>query len=192
PHVIIHCAAERRPDVVERAPDSALNLNVHATAVLSKEAAACGAFLLFISTDYVFDGRNPPYGEDDAPNPLNLYGRSKLEGEREAQRHCPDCVVLRVPILFGEVERVEESAVTVLWTLVLDSAQTCSLDHTQQRFPTEARDVARVCSNICSRRTQDPSVRGVFHYSAQEQMTKYEMAKAIGDAFHLPSDHIVP
>ena len=53
------------------------------------DAAACGAFFLYISTDYVFDGRNPPYGEDDSPNPLNVYGRSKLEGERETLRHCP-------------------------------------------------------------------------------------------------------
>lgn len=52
-------------------------------------AATCGALFLYISTDYVFDGRNPPYGEDDSPNPLNVYGRSKLEGEREALRHCP-------------------------------------------------------------------------------------------------------
>lgn len=52
-------------------------------------AAVCGATFLYISTDYVFDGRNPPYGEDDAPNPLNVYGRSKLEGERETLRHCP-------------------------------------------------------------------------------------------------------
>lgn len=52
-------------------------------------AAVCAATFLYISTDYVFDGRNPPYGEDDAPNPLNVYGRSKLEGERETLRHCP-------------------------------------------------------------------------------------------------------
>lgn len=57
--------------------------------------AACGAFFLYISTDYVFDGRNPPYGEDDTPNPLNVYGRSKLEGERETLRHCPgNCLFL--------------------------------------------------------------------------------------------------
>lgn len=50
--------------------------------------AACGTLFIYISTDYVFDGRNPPYGEDDSPNPLNVYGRSKLEGERETFRHC--------------------------------------------------------------------------------------------------------
>lgn len=192
PEVIVHCAAERRPDVVEHSSEAALNLNVHSTAVLAKEAASCGAFLVYISTDYVFDGRNPPYGEDDSPNPLNLYGRSKMEGEREAARHCPDSVVLRVPVLFGEVERVTESAVTCLWNSVLDSSETCSLDHTQQRFPTSTRDVAQVCSNICSRHRQDPSIRGVFHFSGKEQMTKYEIAKAIAEAFELPSDHIVP
>ncbi len=63
--------------------------------------AVCGAFFLYISTDYVFDGRNPPYGEDDSPNPLNVYGRSKLEGERETLRHCPGtCLSLPVSHLF--------------------------------------------------------------------------------------------
>ena len=62
-----------------------------------------GIFLIYISTDYVFDGRNPPYGEDDAPNPLNLYGKSKLEGERETLRHCPGiyltvCIMSACPL----------------------------------------------------------------------------------------------
>lgn len=50
---------------------------------------AAGIFLIYISTDYVFDGRNPPYGENDTPNPLNMYGKSKLRGEEEILRHCP-------------------------------------------------------------------------------------------------------
>lgn len=53
-----------------------------------------GIFLIYISTDYVFDGRNPPYGENDAPNPLNVYGKSKLEGEREVLRHSPGASTL--------------------------------------------------------------------------------------------------
>lgn len=62
-------------------------------------AATCGALFLYISTDYVFDGRNPPYGEDDSPNPLNVYGRSKLEGERETLRHCPGTSVTCLSLL---------------------------------------------------------------------------------------------
>ena len=82
PHVIVHCAAERRPDVVENHPDTASQLNVDASGNLAKEAAAIGAFLIYISSDYVFDGTNPPYREEDIPNPLNLYGKTKLEGEK--------------------------------------------------------------------------------------------------------------
>ncbi|KAJ3588659.1 hypothetical protein NHX12_009513, partial [Muraenolepis orangiensis] len=143
PDVVVHCAAERRPDVVERHSEAAVNLNVLATSSLAKEAAAAGMVFLYISTDYVFDGRHPPYGEDDAPNPLNLYGRSKLEGERETLRQCPGAVVLRVPVLYGEVEHVAESAVTALWPRVLQGApESCTLDHCQQRFPTYTGDVA--------------------------------------------------
>lgn len=192
PDVIVHCAAERRPDVMERHAEAAVNLNVHATSTLAKEAAACGATFLYISTDYVFDGRNPPYGEDDGPNPVNLYGRSKLEGERETLRHCPGAVVLRVPVLFGEVESVSESAVTVLWLKVQEAAESSAVDHCQQRFPTDTRDVAAVCRKLAERARQDASVRGVFHFSGKEQMTKYEMAVAIAQAFKLPSNHLIP
>ncbi|XP_074528783.1 methionine adenosyltransferase 2 subunit beta isoform X1 [Halichoeres trimaculatus] len=191
PDVIVHCAAERRPDVVERHTEAAVNLNVHASGTLAKEAAACGAFFIYISSDYVFDGRNPPYGEDDSPNPLNVYGRSKLEGERETLRHCPGAVVLRVPVLFGEVESVMESAVTSLWTKV-ETTESCTLDHCQQRFPTDTRDVAAVCRKLSERARQDSSIRGVFHFSGKEQMTKYEMAVSMAQAFNLPSHHLIP
>ncbi|XP_005753288.1 methionine adenosyltransferase 2 subunit beta isoform X2 [Maylandia zebra] len=193
PDVIVHCAAERRPDVMERHTEAAVNLNVHATSTLAKEAATCGALFLYISTDYVFDGRNPPYGEDDSPNPLNVYGRSKLEGERETLRHCPGAVVLRVPVLFGEVESVTESVVTSLYLKVQEaSEESCTLDHVLQRFPTDARDVAAVCRKLSERARQDPSIRGIFHFSGKEQMTKYEMAVAIAQAFNLPSGHLIP
>lgn len=188
--------------MVEHHPEAAVNLNVHATGALAKEAAAAGVVFLYISTDYVFDGRRPPYGEDDAPNPLNQYGRSKLEGERETLRQCPGAVVLRVPILYGEVESVSESAVTALWPGVLQgaaescvlqgAAESCTLDHCQQRFPTHTCDVAAVCRNIAQRRLQDGSIQGIFHFSSKEQMTKYQMAVVMATAFNLPSTHLIP
>ncbi|XP_059208441.1 methionine adenosyltransferase 2 subunit beta isoform X1 [Centropristis striata] len=116
----------------------------------------------------------------------------KLEGERETLRHCPGAVVLRVPVLFGEVESVAESAVTSLWQKVAEATESCTLDHCQQRFPTDARDVAAVCRKLSERDRQDPSIRGIFHFSAKEQMTKYEMAVSIAEAFNLPSSHLIP
>lgn len=66
----------------------------------------------------------------------------------------PGAAVLRVPILYGEVERVDESAVTVLWDRVQEGADSCTIDHCQQRFPTYCNDVARVCRLMAERRLQ--------------------------------------
>uniref|UniRef100_A0A8D0L8D6 Methionine adenosyltransferase 2 subunit beta n=1 Tax=Sphenodon punctatus TaxID=8508 RepID=A0A8D0L8D6_SPHPU len=192
PHVIVHCAAERRPDVVDSQPDAATQLNVAASGNLAKEAAAVGAFLIYISTDYVFDGTNPPYKEGDAPNPLNFYGKTKLDGERAVLENNEGAAVLRIPILYGEVEKLDESAVTILFDKVQFSNKSANMDHWQQRFPTHVKDVARVCRQLTEKRMQDPSIKGTFHWSGNEQMTKYEMACAIADAFNLPSSHLRP
>ncbi|XP_009316847.1 PREDICTED: methionine adenosyltransferase 2 subunit beta [Pygoscelis adeliae] len=192
PHVIVHCAAERRPDVVESQPDAASQLNVAASGNLAKEAAGVGAFLIYISTDYVFDGTSPPYKETDVPNPLNLYGKTKLEGEKAVLENNEDAAVLRIPVLYGEVERLEESAVTVMFDKVQFSNKSANMDHWQQRFPTNVKDVATVCRQLAEKRMLDPSVKGTFHWSGNEQMTKYEMACAIADAFNLPSSHLRP
>ena len=119
PHVIIHCAAERRPDVVENDEELASKMNVGVTKVLAKavnslnqELEISEHFMLYISTDYVFDGTSPPYQPLDEPNPLNKYGKSKLQGEKVMQFYHPDGGILRVPILYGKVEYLKESAVT--------------------------------------------------------------------------------
>uniref|UniRef100_A0A3Q2D0W7 Methionine adenosyltransferase 2 subunit beta n=1 Tax=Cyprinodon variegatus TaxID=28743 RepID=A0A3Q2D0W7_CYPVA len=102
----------------------------------------------------------------------------------------PSAVILRVPVLFGEVESVMESAVTSLWQKVQEATEeSCPMDHFMQRFPTDARDVATVCRKLAER---DPSIRGIFHFSGKEQMTKYEMAVAMAQAFNLPSNHLIP
>ena len=75
PKVVIHAAAERRPDVVEKNEEETMALNVFGTQFLAEECACRGIFMLYISTDYVFDGTQPPYKVDATPNPLNTYGK---------------------------------------------------------------------------------------------------------------------
>ena len=76
--VIVHTAAERRPDVAEREPDKAKAINVEATANLARLSKKFGALLVYISTDYVFDGKAPPegYEPDASTNPTNLFASS--------------------------------------------------------------------------------------------------------------------
>ncbi|XP_060272591.1 methionine adenosyltransferase 2 subunit beta isoform X3 [Ovis aries] len=177
PHVIVHCAAERRPDVVENHPDAASQLNVDASGNLAKEAAAIGAFLIYISSDYVFDGTNPPYREEDIPNPLNLYGKTKLEGEKAVLENNLGAAVLRIPVLYGEVERLEESAVTIMFDKVQFSNKSANMDHWQQRFPTHVKDVASVCRQLAEKRmliTDSPVVGAQRPRNAQLDCSRLE------------------
>lgn len=194
PDVIVHAAAERRPDVSEKDPDGTQRLNVGATAVLARWAAARGAFLIYISTDYVFDGTMPPYKTEAPTNPLNAYGRSKLAGEHAVLGACSDAVILRVPILYGDVETLAESSVTVLARNMLDAPPDGPLpmEHWATRYPTHTADVAEVLRQIVARRLAVPSFCGTYHWSGGEPMTKYAMALAFAPHLGFDPTRLVP
>jgi dTDP-4-dehydrorhamnose reductase len=180
PRVIVHCAAERRPDSSENAPDATMRLNVEATARLAKWAAANGAWLVFLSTDYVFDGVTPPYSTAAATNPLNLYGRSKRDGELAVWAATSDACVLRVPLLYGDVETLEESVVTDLARQIRAAAgQPLPVDDWATRYPTLVDDVAVAIRQMIERRLAEPEFRGTFHWSGDEPFTKCGMARVI-------------
>lgn len=100
PDWVIHCAALAGVDACEEAPDLARRLNAELPGSLAAAAARGGARLLHVSTDAVFDGRRGDYGEEDAPNPLSVYARTKLEGERAVAEADPQALIARVN-LFG-------------------------------------------------------------------------------------------
>ncbi|KAK3597691.1 hypothetical protein CHS0354_040066 [Potamilus streckersoni] len=191
PSVIIHSAAERKPDVVEKQPETTYKLNVEATSNLCDIAGSVGAWVLYISTDYVFDGKNPPYKETAQPNPLNKYGQSKLDGEIATLEASQDNGVLRVPILYGEVENLSESAVTVLFDKVKDTTQHCIMSDYERRYPTYCGDIAFVIKQLAEKRIKGEKIGGIYHWSGNENMTKYDMAVAMAKAFGLPIEHIV-
>jgi len=190
PRFIIHAAAERRPDISEKNPQATDALNVHATENLAKIANELGAWMIFISTDYVFDGIQPPYRPDSPPNPLNYYGKSKLAGEKAVWKTTQDACVLRLPLLYGDVEFIEESAVTMLAEL-LKINKPVHVDHRAIRYPTLVDDVAIVIRQIIEYKLNDPNFSGTFHWSGDEPFTKYEMAKLIADIFGVRSDHLI-
>lgn len=190
PDIVIHAAAERRPDVVDGQKDATKNLNVTSTETLCKMAASMNATVLYISTDYVFDGDNPPYKEDATPNPLNYYGQTKLEGEQATIKVDKGNMVLRVPILYGEVEFVKESAVTILLESVKNSAKDSNQDDYARRFPTHVDDIANVIRQVLDKKIENPNLNGIFHWSGKECFTKYGMCKAICNVFNMPDAHL--
>ncbi|KAJ3042851.1 Methionine adenosyltransferase 2 subunit beta [Rhizophlyctis rosea] len=192
PKLIIHCAAERRPDVAERDNAAALKLNVQSSEHLARTALQSGSAFIYISTDYVFDGTNPPYNVDDKPNPLQFYGRSKLEGEVAVQNVNSNAIILRVPILYGDVEYNAESAVNILLDIVHNKDKEVKMDDVQVRFPTHVQDVGKVLKQIADRLTlEQKPITGVFHYSAKDQYTKYGICDVIAKADGADVSHIV-
>lgn len=194
PDVIIHAAAERRPDVSEKDPQGTQRLNVGATATLAQWAAARQAFLIYISTDYVFDGTRPPYRPGDATHPLNAYGQSKLDGEQAVQAAGGDYAILRVPILYGEVETLDESPVTVLAKNMLGAkpGERLAMEDWATRYPTHTADVAAVLVQMVAHKLAHPELRGLFHWSGSEPMTKYGMAQAFAPLLGFDPSRLAP
>ena len=191
PDIIVHTAAERRPDVSQKDPEGTVRVNVDATKTIAEAAKEVGAWVLYISTDYVFDGTNPPYSPGDKPHPLNFYGETKLKGEEALINILPDAGILRLGVLYGKVEFLEESAVTIIAKDVL-SKQEMNVDHWGRRYPTLVDDVAIICRQLAEQRLKDTTTSGVWHWCGNECFTKYEMAKIIGEVFSIPTDHLKP
>lgn len=192
PDVVIHSAAERRPDHVANHADETKQLNVSASELLAKEVSKYGGFILYISTEYVFDGTSPPYMTTDQPNPLNQYGISKLEGEKAVQINAKRFGILRVPILYGEVERLNESAVTCLFEWLLNTTKTTVVTNYEPRYPTSTHDLAIVCRQIIEHLMRKEDFHGIWHWRGGEMLTKYGMVEVMARLFSLPMDHIVP
>ncbi len=192
PDVVVHSAAERRPDVVDGDPSAAERLNVGATAFLAGLAAAREARFIYISTDYVFDGTTPPYRTEDATCPLNAYGRMKLAGEcavRDAyaaadpKKGAELFTIIRIPILYGHVETLSESPVTELAAKLLEG-KPFKAENWAMRYPAHAEDVSRAIALLVR---SDPVPAGIFHFAGAEQITKYGMALVIAKELGLDS-----
>ena len=191
PQVVIHSAAERRPDVVDKKSDSALALNVNATESLVSLCAQRSIYMLYISSDAVFDGKAPPYKPDSATNPLSIYGQSKRDGEIAVLKHA-GMGVLRLPVLYGVVEDLSESSVTTVFSVLLNSDKPGKVSDYERRYPTHVADCAAVCLGLAEKQIQSGDAQGIWHWSSNECYTKYTMAGVMAELFSLKNDHLVP
>ena len=169
PDVIIHCAAYTDVDGCETAPTRARRVNRDGVAVVAAAADAVGAFLVAVSTDYVFDGEKPsPYVESDTTNPLCEYGRSKLAGEQliDQTRHA----VVRTSWVCGRVNR--NVARTVLGFAAKGTPMKFVDD--QRGHPTIARDLARGLALVAEERRN-----GIWHMTNQGAVSWYEFAREV-------------
>ena len=191
PDILIHSAAERRPDISQNDPKRTIALNVEATRHLARLAYQTGSWMIYLSTNYVFDGTSPPYSPQDLTNPLNLYGQSKLDGESAVRAEIDQFCIIRLPALYGQVEFLGETSITQIGEQI-QSEEKINIDHWSIRRPTWVNDVAVVCRQIIEYRSNQSNFNGTYHWSANEPMTKYQIAQSMGEVVNCSTTHLIP
>ncbi len=178
PDVIVNAAAHTAVDKAESEPDLARAINAEAPAVLAREAAACGSWLLHYSTDYVFDGSgDAPRGEDAPTGPLNVYGVTKLEGEQAIRASGCRHLLLRTSWVYGA--RGGNFARTML-KLAQEREQLRVIDD-QIGAPTGADLLADLSAHMLRTARSDASVAGTYHAVASGQTSWHGYASHVID-----------
>jgi len=180
PGAIIHTAAMTQVDDCERQPEKCHDVNVLGTKNLLTWTKRADAFLLLLSTDFIFDGRNGPYREEDPPQPISHYGQSKLDAEYLVRTHLQQWAIARTVLVYGMAEDMSRSNI-ILWVKgELEQGHPIRVVDDQWRTPTLVQDLAMGCSLITARRA-----RGVFNISGKDMLTPYGMAIKTADFFGL-------
>ncbi|WP_114751684.1 SDR family oxidoreductase [Pleomorphovibrio marinus] len=170
PDVVIHAASMTDVDRCEVNHDECYKQNVLATENVLRACEMTGSHLIFLSTDFVFDGKNGPYLENAPTNPINYYGRAKQQSEKIIQDSNAIWTIVRTNLVFGIAHDLSRSNL-VLWVKhALELGKELQLVDDQIRTPTLAEDLADGCLLIALK-----EATGIFNISGRELLTPYEM-----------------
>jgi len=193
PQIIINSAAYTAVDKAESEPELAAAINTQAPRILAEESQHLGAFLIHISTDYVFDGKAYlPYQPSDPTNPLSIYGKTKLAGEDAIRTCCPHHLILRTAWVYG----VHGKGNFVKTMLRLGKErQELRVVADQIGSPTWAGDLAAAIVQLIPQLT--PELAGTYHYTNSGVASWYDFAIAIFEEaqqldFPLEIQRIIP
>ncbi len=196
PHLIVNPAAYTAVDKAESEPDLAMAINGVAPGIMAEEAKRLSAAIVHYSTDYVFDGtKKLPYTEDDAPNPLNVYGQTKLAGERAIQASGVPHLILRTSWVYGA--RGKNFLLTIL-RLARERSELKIVDD-QIGAPTWCRMPAEVTSQMLSqhypsvaRPSSIADISGLYHVVCGGHTSWYGLARKILEVVSGHASHAMP
>ncbi|RLA85000.1 MAG: dTDP-4-dehydrorhamnose reductase [Deltaproteobacteria bacterium] len=172
PQVVIDAAGYSDVDSCERRSQLAFAINAEGAKNVAKAASLVKAKVVYISSDYVFDGKKgSPYTEEDQPNPLNIYGESKLLGEKYVQDHSDDYLIVRTQWLFGPHGR---NFVDTILTLAEEGRESIEVVEDLVGAPTYTVDLAQAVKRLLER-----DAWGIYHVSNSGQCSWFEFAKEI-------------
>jgi dTDP-4-dehydrorhamnose reductase len=184
PDSVIHTAAVTNVDQCETEPELARRVNLEVVANVVAACVEVGAGVVQLSTDYVFDGQQGPYSEQDATHPLSVYGRMKLESEAIVLATGVDGLVVRTLWLYGHLRSVRPNLVT--WPLAgLARGESMRIVGDQWGNPTYVHDLARALMELSR---QD--VSGLFHMGGATFLTREELVRQVASHFHLDASRV--
>lgn len=170
---IINCSAYTQVDKAEKEPNLAFKINDHGVLNIAKIANKKKAKLIHLSTDYVFDGeKEGSYNEEDSPNPIGIYGQSKLQGEKNIIDNIENYFIIRISWLFG---KNGGNFVYTMLSLFKEKGK-ISIVSDQYGSPTYTKDVANLIAIIILNNSND---FGLYHFSNEGKISWYNFAEVI-------------
>jgi len=185
PELVVHAAAETNVDKCETNRELAWSVNAEGTRNISSTCRKIGAKLVYVSTDYVFDGEKGLYSEEDETNPVNYYGVTKLDGERFVRELCEDFVIARTSVLYGWHPNRLNFATWVIDSLESGVSINVAEDH--YNSPTLVDNLAEAILRIARK-----DAAGVYHVAGSERISRYDFAMRIAEIFGLNRSLIMP
>ncbi|MBN2572911.1 MAG: dTDP-4-dehydrorhamnose reductase [Ignavibacteriales bacterium] len=186
PDFIINAAAYTDVDRSETERVLAQKINVEGVANLANYSSVVNSHLIYISTDYVFDGIKGPYSEDDIPNPINYYGKTKLAGENAIKKYDTKHTILRTNVLFGLGKNVKSDFVK--WFIEsLRNNKPVQIVDDQINNPTYVDDLVDAIGRVIEYKK-----KGLFNIGGAEFLNRYEFALRIADFFGFDKSLITP
>lgn len=184
PDVVVNAAAYTNVDKCEEDREECWAVNAKSLENIVEACSVFSPILVHISTDYIFDGKNAPYKEEDIPNPFGFYGKSKFAAEKIVKESNLEYLIIRTQILYGTGEKIKNNF--VLWVLnKLRNNQKIQVVNDQIGNPTFADDVPEAIYRLL-----ELNEYGIFNVCGIEECNRYEFAKKIADLFGLESNLI--
>ena len=174
PDVVIHLGAMTDVDLCESENLSATEINAKSTEIIANECSKQNSFLIYLSTDYVFDGNSGMYKETDTTNPIGYYGKSKLDGEISVQNSSADYCIARTSTPFGLHSKKKSFPVWIIENLEQKNQINVLTD--QITSPTYIPNLSKMLIEIAERK-----ITGILHVSGASNMSRYDMACKIAN-----------
>jgi len=185
PDVIIHLAAMTDVDGCEAQKDLAFLINAQATEKLAKQAALQNEFFVYVSTDYVFDGTKELWKENDKPNPLGNYGKSKLEGEKAVGNLASSWCIARISTPFGIHPKKSSFPLFVKQSLESNKEIPVLID--QFTSPTHVPNLSKMLIEVATRQ-----ILGIIHLAGATRISRYELAELVAEKLSLDKSLLKP